>query len=886
MKANQNFKFTENNQAEVALKESEENMRYIIKHDPNAIAIYDFNLHYIAVSDRYLSDYNVREEDIIGKHHYEVFPEMPQKWKDVHQRCLAGAIESNDDDSFERPDGSITYNRWECRPWLKINGEIGGIITYTEVTTERKKAEKALFESEIKYHAFFESSMDAILLTTSDGKTLAANPAACSMFGYSEEELIKLGKFGVEDASDPRLTVLLAERKVKGKVHGEVTLIRKDGTHFPAEISSSVFKNNEGLERTSMIIREISARKREEETLLKLSSAVEQTVDTIVITDRNGIIEYINPAFEVLTGYSFEEAMGKTPRIVKSGIENQSYYDEMWKTILAGHVFRAEIVNKKKNGDLFFEQKTISPIFDQNKNITHFVGTGADISERKRTEEALQESEKLYRSLFENMLNGFAYCKMIFEGDCPQDFIYLAVNNSFEILTGLKDVIGKKVTEVIPGIRKSDPALFEIYGRVALTGKPETIEIYVEALKMWFSISIYSPIKEHFVAVFDVITSRKNAEEVLRQSEAKFRKLINTLPDPVLVIDSQGRIVYCNENVMRNFDYNMDEMLSLTLEDLIPNHIREHHLAFRNKYNSEPVSRPMGKGKERFAKRKDGSEFPTEIMLEPVEINNNQFILAIVRDVTERMRNEKELILAKNKAEESDRLKSAFLANMSHEVRTPLNSIIGFSELLADPFFEDQKNEFIQSIIISGNNLLTVISDIMDFSKMESGEIAIRRSQINALKFILIIKEQFAIQIEGKKLEFKLTHPDNEEDTVIFADTERLRQIFNNLLSNAIKFTENGSIEIGYQPKGKMVEFYVKDTGIGIPAEFHNTIFERFRQVEAENTRKYGGNGLGLAISKNLVELMGGKIWLESEDGKGSVFYFSIPRDGILQEKQ
>ncbi|MFA5181033.1 MAG: PAS domain-containing protein [Syntrophales bacterium] len=129
------------NQAEEALRESEETMHYIVKHDPNAIAVFDLDLHYIAVSDRYLQDYNVKEADIIGKHHYDVFPEMPQKWKDVHQRCLAGAIERNEDDYFERPDGSITYNRWECRPWYRANGKIGGMITYTEVTTERKRAE-------------------------------------------------------------------------------------------------------------------------------------------------------------------------------------------------------------------------------------------------------------------------------------------------------------------------------------------------------------------------------------------------------------------------------------------------------------------------------------------------------------------------------------------------------------------------------------------------------------------------------------------------------------------------------------------------------------------------------------------------------------------------
>ena len=1002
MKVNQGIDKAEGHQAMESLRESEEILQYIVRHDPNAIAIYDCNLHYIAVSERYLLDYNVKEEDIIGKHHYEVFPEMPQHWKEVHQRCLAGVIERNEDDSFERPDGSITYNRWECRPWRRINGQIGGIITYTEVTTDRKRAEKALLESEIKYRAFFENSMDAILLTSPDGQIHSANQAACSMFGFSADELIHMGRKSIEDATDPRLSVLLAERKLKGKVQGEVTFIRKDGTRFPAEISSSLFQNKEGLDRSSIIIRDITEqknsqheikfhadllnnvgqavmatdlqsnvtywnreaeriygwtsdeamgqnivnlipaestkeqalelmkrlsqgetwageflvkrkdgsyfiaqvtdapildangkligvigissditqRKQAEENLQKLSSAVEQTIDSIAITNRDGIIEYVNKAFEDISGYTSEEAVGKTPRILKSGFKGQEYYQAMWDTVLAGEVFRGEVVNKKKNGELFYEQKTISPIFNKNGIITHFVGTGVDLSNLKRTEQALFVSEKLYRSLFENMLNGFAYCQMIFEQESPKDYIYLAVNESFKRLTGLMDVTGKQVSEVIPGIRESDPDLFEIYGRVASTGHPETFEIYMNGLNMWFSMSAYSPQKGYFVAVFDVITERKNAEEVLRQSEAKFRKLINSLPDPVLVVDTQGQIVYCNEIAMKTFNYTTDEMLACKMEDLIPKTIRKHHVELRNQYIAEPKSRSMGEGKELFAQRKDGSEFPAEIMLEPVEINNNPYVLAIVRDITGRKMAEKELIKAKQKAEESDQLKSAFLANMSHEVRTPLNSIIGFSELLADPDFEEEdKKEFIHHIVTNGNHLLTIISDIMDISKMESGEIKIRKIQINAQKFLSNLKEQFAFQAAGKNLGLKLSLPDMDPDqqTVIFTDADRLSQIFNNLVGNALKFTAKGSIEMGYRPNGKMVEFFVRDTGIGIAEEYLDKIFERFRQVEDAKTRTYGGNGLGLAISKNLVELMGGQIWVESEPEKGSTFYFTIP---------
>jgi signal transduction histidine kinase len=252
------------------------------------------------------------------------------------------------------------------------------------------------------------------------------------------------------------------------------------------------------------------------------------------------------------------------------------------------------------------------------------------------------------------------------------------------------------------------------------------------------------------------------------------------------------------------------------------------------------------------------------------------------KKLKERLREEsRDLLIAKQKAEESELLKSAFLANMSHEVRTPLNSIIGFSELLADQGFynEDQKREFIDMIITNGNNLLSIINDILDISKIESGKLRIYKREVKVRKFVSGIREQFSVQAARKNIELNLSHPENADDLQVFADSERLYQIFNNLISNALKFTHKGKVEIGYQPEERMVKFFVTDTGIGISSDYHHKVFERFRQVEDEKNRKFGGNGLGLAITKNLVELMGGKIWLESEIEMGSAFYFTLPID-------
>ncbi len=240
----------------------------------------------------------------------------------------------------------------------------------------------------------------------------------------------------------------------------------------------------------------------------------------------------------------------------------------------------------------------------------------------------------------------------------------------------------------------------------------------------------------------------------------------------------------------------------------------------------------------------------------------------------------RELELAKEKAIESDRLKSAFLANMSHEIRTPLNSIIGFSDLLTDQFYtSEQHAEFAAYIKDNGNNLLSVISDIMDFSKIEAGQIQFREYEFSIHKLLTDIYHEFQFKTKEKGVELRLALPENMKVIRIKSDGDRLRQIIINLLVNAIKFTENGYIEIGAQEIADNIEFHISDTGIGISSINHQHVFERFWQVDSSKTRKYGGNGLGLTISKSLVELLGGKIWMESEEGKGSIFFFSIPKN-------
>lgn len=261
-------------------------------------------------------------------------------------------------------------------------------------------------------------------------------------------------------------------------------------------------------------------------------------------------------------------------------------------------------------------------------------------------------------------------------------------------------------------------------------------------------------------------------------------------------------------------------------------------------------------------------------------------IIGTIQDVTDRKRSEKELIKAKDKAEESDKLKSAFLANMSHEIRTPMNAIIGFSQLLnIGSLTPDRQKEYTEIIIKKGKLLITLIDDIIEVSKFQSGQLTITKSEcnLNALMNELFLQFNQKISQLGKEnIVLRLAVDDFNTPFVIFTDPGRLQQVIANLLSNAVKFTDKGNIDFGFKrDQENRLHFFVHDTGIGIPKDKLRVIFNRFRQVEETATRRFGGSGLGLTISKGIIELLGGKIWAESNLHKGSSFYFNLPLETV-----
>jgi PAS domain S-box-containing protein len=622
--------------ADKALKESEDKFRNLADSSPAVIGIYqDDYWVYVNPSAERMSGFTL--EELYKKKYWEIVaPEYRTLIQKNGQERLSGGGNQN---SYEFK----ILNKDGAEKWAFLSGSSiiykdrpAGIISIIDIT-EKKKAEKDALEERKLLRTLIDNLPDTIYVKDQYCRKIIANPADLYVIGCESESEV-IGKTDLELFSDEiglrgHLDDLRVIQRGEAVLNREEAFYNAEGKKRWLLTSKIPIFDNEGNSSGLVGIgRDITKIKNAEEQILKLSMSIEQSPSTIVITDLNGNIEYVNPKFTEVTGYSAEEAIGQNPRILSSGQMSVAVYQELWNTISSGGIWRGEFLNKKKNGELYWEWATMTSIKNEEDEIINYIAIKEDISARK-------------------------------------------------------------------------------------------------------------------------------------QMEA-------------------------------------------------------------------------------------------------------------------------ELLVAKNKAEESDRLKSAFLANMSHEIRTPLNSIIGFSELLADSHFEiEEKDEFIEHIISNGNSLLNIISDIMDISKMESGMVRLRICKVPVNQIVNEIRKQYFVRFEEKGIDFQLEFDPEFDPVQIMADPERLNQIFNNLISNALKFTVKGFVRLRFSRAGNMLQFEVKDSGIGIPADFHDKIFDRFSQVESSNARRFGGNGLGLAITKNLIELMGGQIWLESEPGVGTSFYFTLPlndRESII----
>ncbi|HEX7494003.1 MAG TPA: response regulator [Bacteroidales bacterium] len=378
--------------------------------------------------------------------------------------------------------------------------------------------------------------------------------------------------------------------------------------------------------------------------------------------------------------------------------------------------------------------------------------------------------------------------------------------------------------------------------------------------------------------VLQDITDHKSSEEAVKHERRTLRTLIDNLPNQIYVKDKECRKVIANKADVENIGKTKEsEVLGKTDIELFPGHIGERGYSDDKKILK--TGKPIFDLEEEFISAVGIKRWilTTKIPLRDKDGNVNGLV-GIGHDITERKHIIEELIRAKEKAEESDKLKTAFLHNISHEIRTPMNAIVGFSALLGEPDLDrGTQKSYIEIIMHSSDHLLSIISDIVDISNIEANLTKTLENEISLNKTIKSLCNQFIPKAKEKKIELVCENGLSDSDDFILTDSTKLNQILSNLMSNALKFTEKGFIKLHYKVNDNFLEFCVSDTGIGILPEYYDRIFDRFYQVQSEVTRLYEGTGLGLSISKAYVELLGGRIWVTSEPGKGTSFFFTIP---------
>ncbi len=371
-----------------------------------------------------------------------------------------------------------------------------------------------------------------------------------------------------------------------------------------------------------------------------------------------------------------------------------------------------------------------------------------------------------------------------------------------------------------------------------------------------------------------------------RRVEARFRGLLEAAPDAMVIVDEAGRIVLVNSQTEQMFGYRRDELLGQSVEVLIPEGRRAGHAAFRESYFGEPVTRPMGSGRDLAARRKDGSEFPAEISLSPLETEEGRLVSAAVRDITERRRFEE---LRRNaaaeaegrrRAEEQNRLKSEFLANMSHELRTPLNSIVGFAELIHDgkvgPVNGEQR-EYLGDVLSAARHLVQLITDLLDLSKVEAGRLDFVSEPVDLGALVHEVCDTARPLARARRLDVEVEPAARH----VRGDPGRLRQVLWNYLSNALKFTaDGGHVWVRVVADGpERIRLEVEDDGIGIATADQPRLFQVFQQLDAGSGKRHPGTGLGLALTRRLVEAMDGQVGVDSAPGRGARFFATLPRE-------
>lgn len=756
--------------------------------------------------------------------------------------------------------------------WISINSQPlrgrGDVLPYAVVTsftdiTERQQHERALLEAQHRYRGLFDQSHDAVFLLDLNGRHLEANRRAADMLGYTLSEIQHLSTDYLSD------DVVESGKMRQQLIDGEYLPVyerffrQKDGTRIAVEIKAELVRDLDGNPlHIQSVVREITERKSNEQQLRLQSAALEAAANAILITNRQGIIEWSNPAYMLLTGYSTEEARGKNfSELVKSGHHETAFYKTMWDTILSGQTWHGTMVNRHKNGRLYTEEQTITPVRDMNGAITHFVAIQQDVTEREETESALRESEERYRYMFDNN----QAVKLLID---PQTGRIVDANLGAVAFYGysreqlvsmrIQDINMLTEAEVFTEMElaRSEKRNFFAFRHRLANGVICNVEV--------FSGPVITQGKQYLYSIIMDVTARQQAEEALRRSELRQRAMLSAIPDLMFRNHRDGTYLDYHATDPSRLFVSPEQFLGRKIMQIIPGAMGQLHMHYLEQVlqTGEPARYEY--------------ELPIENQIMYFEarmaVAGPDEVLTIVRDITEQKRMQAQT-LALSMERERIKLLNQFVQNASHEFRTPLSIINTDLYLMTKAADEEKRLRYAKRSEQQVARLTRLLDMILSMTKLDSdAPFNFRLVDVNELGQQAL--SGMSQDMTNKQQRWQFTP--GVSLPALRADKDWLLQAVGHLLENAIQFTpEGGKIALSTSCVAGQLIIAIQDTGIGIgkPAQAH--LFERFwRLDEAHSTP---GFGLGLPIAQRIVQRHGGTIVVESAEGKGSTFMICLP---------
>ena len=602
----------------------------------------------------------------------------------------------------------------------------------------------------------------------------------------------------------------------------------------------------------------------------------EQNPDALLVLSPQGVVLEWNPAAELMFGYSQAEVQGRSmfDLIVPQG---RAHEEDLFRTeALRLGTSVQEAVRRRKDGSLVHVNVSTKAVCDADGQVLYFLSSKKDVTQLK-----VQRDAKLLEARFRDLL------------ESTPDAIVMVnvtgrivlVNSQAERVFGYprSELLGQAVEVLLPhryrgahlGHRsgffgqprtRTMGAGLELHG-LRKDGGEFPVEISLSPIDTEEGTMVMSAIRD--------ITDRKRADQ-------KFKDLLEAAPDAMVIVNREGHIVLVNSQAVKLFGWSRDELLGQPIELLVPQRFSARHPDHRRNFFAEPRTRAMGAGLELHGLRKDGSEFPVEISLSPLDTEEGLFVSSAIRDVTERKRIEQVLRDKNLELENAALVKDRFLASMSHELRTPLNAIIGFTGTLLmklpGPLNAEQEKQ-LRIVQTGAKHLLSLINDLLDVAKLSANKVTLNLEPVDCKTLVEEVSATLEMEARRKGLAFAVHTP--PVDVLLLTDRRALSQILINLVGNAIKFTQQGRVDVVLQdlqlPTGRAVQLHVQDTGPGIPLREQPRLFEAFSRVENADRRHHEGTGLGLHLSRKLAEALGGTLGFDSTEGLGSTFTLQLP---------